>query len=44
MIDEAGSTLTLYKLDKVIEGDLDELIGAVLGYFQAEALRQAEGR
>lgn len=44
VIDEAGSTLTLYKLDKVIEGDLDELIGAVLGYFQAEALRQAEGR
>ncbi len=44
VIDEAGSTLTLYKLDKIIEGELDELIGAVLGYFQAEALRQAEGR
>ena len=44
VMDEAGSTLTLYKLDKIIEGELDELIGAVLGYFQAEALRQAEGR
>jgi peptide chain release factor 1 len=44
VVDSAGSTLTLYKLDKVVEGDLDELIGAVLGYFQAEALRQAEGR
>ena len=39
-----GSTFTLYKLDKIIEGDLDELLGGVLGYFQAEALRQAEGR
>ncbi len=44
VIDEAGSTLTLYKLDKIVEGDLDELIGGVLGYFQAEALREAEGR
>ena len=39
-----GSTFTLYKLDKIVEGDLDELLGGVLGYFQAEALRQAEGR
>lgn len=39
-----GSTFTLYKLDKIIEGDLDELLGGVLGYFQAEALKQAEGR
>jgi len=39
-----GSTFTLYKLDKIVEGDLDELLGGVLGYFQAEALRQAESR
>ncbi len=39
-----GSTFTLYKLDKVIAGDLDELLGGVGGYFQAEALRLAEGR
>ena len=39
-----GSTFTLYKLDKIMEGDLDELLGGVGGYFQAEALRLAEGR
>ena len=39
-----GSTFTVYTLDKIMEGDLDELLGGVGGYFQAEALRLAEGR
>lgn len=44
VVDAEGSTFTLYKLDRIIAGDMDELLGAVIGYFQAEALRQAEGR
>jgi peptide chain release factor 1 len=32
--------LTLHKLDKIIEGDLDELIGALRTHRQAELLRQ----
>ena len=32
--------LTLHKLDKVIDGDLDELIGALRTHRQAELLRQ----
>ncbi len=44
VVDEAGSTLSLYKLDSIVTGELDELLGAVIGYFQAEALRQAESR
>lgn len=37
-----GSTFTLYKLDKIITGDLEEVITGVTGHFQAEALRAAE--
>jgi len=44
VVDAQGSTFTLYKLDAIIAGDLDELLGGVIGYFQAEALRQAEAR
>ena len=32
--------LTLYKLDKVVEGDLDELINSVVSHHQAELLAQ----
>jgi peptide chain release factor 1 len=32
---------TLYKLDRVIEGDLEELIDALNTHYQAEALKQA---
>jgi peptide chain release factor 1 len=39
-----GSTFTLYKLDAIIEGDMDELVTGVSSHFQAEALRQAEAR
>lgn len=36
--------LTLYKLDKIVEGDLNELIGALRAHHQAEQLqRQVEG-
>ncbi|MCC6215266.1 MAG: peptide chain release factor 1 [Polyangiaceae bacterium] len=35
--------LTLYKLDRVISGDLDELVGALVAWHEAERLRQAEG-
>ena len=35
--------LTLYKLDKVVEGDLDELIQAVSDWHQAERLRTIHG-
>ena len=31
--------LTLYKLDRVIDGDLDELVGAVIAWHQAERLK-----
>lgn len=34
--------LTLKKLDQVIEGDLDELIDALITHFQAEALKNTE--
>jgi peptide chain release factor 1 len=33
--------LTLYKLDRIIEGDLDELFDAVHVWFQAEAIKSA---
>ncbi len=39
-----GSTFTLYKLDQIILGDMDELITGVTSYFQAEQLRAQEGR
>ena len=32
---------TLYKLDRVIEGELEELIDALNTHYQAEALKQA---
>ncbi|KAB1443644.1 peptide chain release factor 1 [Pseudodesulfovibrio senegalensis] len=36
--------LTLYKLDQVIEGDLGELLNALISHYQSEALqKQAEG-
>ena len=35
--------LTLYKLDAVIEGDLEELVTGLVSHFQAEALSAAEG-
>ncbi len=37
-----GSTFTLYKLDKIITGDLEEVITGVTAHFQAEQLRSAE--
>ncbi len=39
-----GSTLTLYKLEAIVTGDMDELITGVTSYFQAEALKAVEGR
>ena len=35
--------LTLYKLEAVIEGDLEELETGLVSHFQAEALTAAEG-
>jgi peptide chain release factor 1 len=35
--------LTLYQLDRVIEGDLQELIGAVVSHHQAELLGSMQG-
>ena len=35
--------LTLYKLDAILDGDLDELIDALVTADQAEKLRQGEG-
>jgi peptide chain release factor 1 len=34
--------LTLYKLDRVMEGDLGELVGAVVAWYEAERLRAQE--
>ncbi|MCH5188151.1 MAG: peptide chain release factor 1, partial [Oscillospiraceae bacterium] len=34
--------LTLYKIDAIMNGDLDELIDALNTYFQSEKLRQGE--
>jgi peptide chain release factor 1 len=31
--------LTLHKLDRVIDGDLDDLVGAVIAWHQAERLK-----
>jgi peptide chain release factor 1 len=31
--------LTLHKLDRVIQGDLDDLVGAVMAWYQAERLK-----
>jgi len=35
--------LTLYKLDRIIEGGLEEVLGPVITHFQAEALRELQG-
>ena len=35
--------LTLYKLDQVIQGDLDEVIDALIADHQARALAEVEG-
>lgn len=35
--------LTLYKLDRVMEGDLGEMVDAVVAHYQAEALALAQG-
>lgn len=35
--------LTLYKLEEVLERDLEEIIDALVAHYQAEALRQEEG-
>jgi peptide chain release factor 1 len=32
--------LTLYRLESVLEGDLDEIIGALTTHYQAEALKR----
>ena len=37
-----GSTFTLYKLDKIITGDLEEVITGVTAHFQAELLRAVD--
>jgi peptide chain release factor 1 len=34
--------LTLHKLDRVIDGDLDDLVGAVIAWHQAERLKGDE--
>jgi peptide chain release factor 1 len=34
--------LTLYKLDRVMEGDLGELVGAVVAWYEAERIRAQE--
>jgi peptide chain release factor 1 len=36
--------LTLYKLDRVIDGDLDELVNSVSSWYQAERLKGEETR
>jgi peptide chain release factor 1 len=33
--------LTLYKLDQVLQGDLDQIVDPLITYFQAEALKQS---
>jgi len=35
--------LTLYKIDTIMQGDLDELIGALAQEFQAEQLADLAG-
>ena len=35
-------TLTLYKLDQVIQGDLDEMVSALIEYDQAEKLAEID--
>jgi len=35
--------LTLYKLDQIVNGDLDEVVMALMAYHQAELLKEQEG-
>jgi peptide chain release factor 1 len=35
--------LTLYKLEEILDGDLEELIHALTTYYQTESLKQAVG-
>jgi peptide chain release factor 1 len=42
VVADDGSTLSLYKLDSIVAGDMDELITAVTSHFQAEQLRAVE--
>jgi peptide chain release factor 1 len=35
--------LTLYKLDRILEGELDDIVDAVTGFEQAERLKGADG-
>jgi peptide chain release factor 1 len=35
--------LTLYKLDQIVAGDMDDLVNGLVSYYQAEALREQEG-
>ncbi|MES2639308.1 MAG: peptide chain release factor 1 [Myxococcota bacterium] len=39
-----GNTFTLYKLEQIVSGEMDELITGVTSFFQAELLREVEGR
>ncbi|MGB5987991.1 MAG: peptide chain release factor 1 [Desulfobacterales bacterium] len=34
--------LTLYKLDQILQGEIDDIIEGLTGHYQAEALQQAE--
>jgi peptide chain release factor 1 len=34
--------LTLYKLESILQGDIDELIENLVTYFQTEALQNSE--
>ena len=36
--------MTLYKLDEILEGDIQEIIDAVTAHFQAEALKAQMGK
>ena len=35
--------LTLYKLEEVLEGNVGEIINALIAHYQAEALRERDG-
>jgi peptide chain release factor 1 len=35
--------LTLYRLDAILDGDIEELIQALITYYQTESLKQAVG-
>jgi peptide chain release factor 1 len=33
--------LTLYKLDAILQGDIDEIVEALITYYQSQALQHA---